>query len=86
MRPQYSFLVTLPPPEAMISVRAAGQFFDLLGGNVLPRQIDMLVEGHEAPFLRAFKLVHRLARSLLEAGKGVKAVLLKSGNTGGRQT
>lgn len=27
-----------------------GQLFDLLRGNVLPREENMLIEGHEMPF------------------------------------
>src|SRR5690606_8025083 len=49
----------------------SGEVFDLLLGNVLARQEDMLVKGHECAFLRGSN-TQCLARSLLEAGKASK--------------
>src|SRR4051812_1779113 len=54
-----------------------GQFLDLLGRNVLAGEIDMLVEGHEAPSF--WFNTASLARSPSEARKGDKAVLQRAG-------
>ena len=44
--PQGSTLVTEPPSEAISVLQLLRQAFDLLGGHVLARQIDMLVKSH----------------------------------------
>ncbi len=49
-----------------------GHFLDLLGRHVLPRQIDMLVEGHEAP--SPWFHSHRWRGASLKPKEGVKAV------------
>ena len=50
-----------------------GQFFDLLGGNVLPGEIDVFVKGNEVrlPF-EWFSHCVLSARSPFEAGKATK--------------
>ncbi len=51
MTPQYSTLDTLPPWSGwQDALELFGQCFDLLGGHVLTRHIDMLVESHDEPF------------------------------------
>ena len=46
-RPQYSALPTMPPLPSMMVRKLLHQSFDLLGGNILPRQKYMLVERHD---------------------------------------